>query len=161
MSERNPVHRVRMIFLVTLMALLPGCATEYHDFAKTEVMTGAGGEKTPLHGIDLWTAGLPPRKFEVIGLITDNRPCGMLAMCARHSPWTSTGRSSSHGPMRKRMVAFSDIAEDIATWTVVTLVGNQLILLATLTGVVMSVAALLKFVGLAGVLVLCCLPARR
>ena len=47
-------------------------------------MTGAGGEKTPLHGIDLWTAGLPPRKFEVIGLITDNRPCGMIAMCMRH-----------------------------------------------------------------------------
>ena len=84
MSERNLVHPVRMILLVALMALLPGCATEYHDFARTAVMTGAGGEKTPLHGIDLWTAGLPPRKFEVIGLITDNRPCGLLAMCARH-----------------------------------------------------------------------------
>ena len=59
------------------------------------------------------------------------------------------------------LAVFSDIAEDIATWTVVTLVDNQLILLATLAGVVMAVAALLKFVGLAGVLVLCCLPARR
>ncbi len=61
----------------------------------------------------------------------------------------------------RQLVVFSDIAEDFATWTVVTLVNNQLLALATLAGVVMAVAALLKFVGLAGVPVLCCLPARR
>ena len=84
MKARRSGHPLRMILLGSLLAMLPGCATEYHDFARTAIMTGAGGEKTTLHGIDLWRAGLPPRKFEVIGLITDNRPCGMIAMCTRH-----------------------------------------------------------------------------
>jgi uncharacterized protein (DUF2235 family) len=59
------------------------------------------------------------------------------------------------------VAVFSDIAENIATWSVVTLVDNQLHLLAVLAAVLMSAAALLKFLGLAGALVVCCLPARR
>jgi hypothetical protein len=59
------------------------------------------------------------------------------------------------------LAVFTDIAENIATWSVVTLLDRQLPLLATLAALVMSTAALLKFAGLAGVLVLCCLPGRR
>jgi len=59
------------------------------------------------------------------------------------------------------LAAFSDIGENVATWSVVTLLENQLPLLAMLAAVVMSAGAVLKFVGLAGTLVLCCLPRRR
>lgn len=65
------------------MLLLAGCATEFHAFDKTERVTGGGGEKISFHGLELWTAGLPQGEFEVIGEISDNRPCGALAMCAR------------------------------------------------------------------------------
>ena len=95
MTERNAIHPLRMMILMALLGLLQGCATEYHDFARTAVITGTGGEKTSFHGIDLWTAGLPPQKFEVIGLITDNRPCGMIAMCSRHYQIASLARQ--HG----------------------------------------------------------------
>ncbi|MEO8545230.1 MAG: DUF2235 domain-containing protein [Burkholderiaceae bacterium] len=56
---------------------------------------------------------------------------------------------------------FSDVAEDILTWVMVTLVGSDLTMLAALAGLCMSALALCKFVGLAGVVVLCCSPARR
>lgn len=85
----------RSLLLAAILPLVAGCATEYHDFARTAVMNGSGGEKTTIHGIDLWTAGLPPRKFEVIGLITDSRPCGMLALCTRASRISSLARE--HG----------------------------------------------------------------
>jgi hypothetical protein len=83
MAERKSVHPLGMVPLMALLFLMPGCATEYRDFPRPTVMSGAGGEKTSLCGVDLWNAGLPPQKFEVIGLITDNRPCGMLAMSLR------------------------------------------------------------------------------
>jgi hypothetical protein len=63
--------------------LLSACATDYHSFAQPKIITGSGGEKSTFHGIDLWTAGLPPQKFEVIGSIIDNRPSGAFAMCVR------------------------------------------------------------------------------
>jgi hypothetical protein len=81
------MHRLffqRSATLVTAL-LLAGCATEYHGFDKPERITGGGGEKSSFHGLDLWTAGLPQREFEVIGEISDNRPCGALAMCVRGS----------------------------------------------------------------------------
>jgi len=59
------------------------------------------------------------------------------------------------------LAVVADITEDIATWGVITLLDNQLILLATLAGCVMSLGAVAKFTGLAGVLVVCCLPTRR
>jgi len=65
--------------------LISACATDYHPFVRPHVVTGSGGEKSPFHGIDLWTAGLPPCRFEVIGSIIDNRPSGALAMCLRGS----------------------------------------------------------------------------
>jgi hypothetical protein len=66
-----------------VLLFVSGCTTDYHPFPQPKVVMGSGGEKSSFHGIDLWTAGLPPRKFEVIGSIIDNRPSGALAMCLR------------------------------------------------------------------------------
>lgn len=37
------------------------------------VVTGTGGTKVVDEGIDWWTAGDPPRKFQILGVITDER----------------------------------------------------------------------------------------
>jgi hypothetical protein len=72
--------------------LLTACSTDYHAFPQSKIVSGSGGEKSSFHGIDLWTAGLPPRKFEVIGSIIDNRPSGAFAMCLKGSQIASLAK---------------------------------------------------------------------
>jgi len=37
------------------------------------VETGNGGTKITKNGIDYWTSGAPPRRYQVIGMVTDKR----------------------------------------------------------------------------------------
>ncbi len=36
-------------------------------------MMGTGGSKVSRNGIDYWTTGTPPRRYQVIGTVTDSR----------------------------------------------------------------------------------------
>ena len=49
-----------------------GCATvDYQPYeGKTTVYEGTGGNKLTVDGIEFWSNGTPPRKFEVIGSVT-------------------------------------------------------------------------------------------
>ena len=38
-----------------------------------QIVTGQGGTKITKNGIDYWTSGTPPRRYQVIGRITDKR----------------------------------------------------------------------------------------
>lgn len=40
---------------------------------KPVIKTGEGGTKITKNGIDYWTSGEPPRRFQVIGMIEDKR----------------------------------------------------------------------------------------
>jgi hypothetical protein len=45
------------------------------------VREGTGGEKKTVDGIDFWANGAPPRKFQIIGFITDSRlKTGLIGM---------------------------------------------------------------------------------
>ena len=45
---------------------------------KDAVSEGRGGTKIVAHGIDFWTTGEPPRRFQVLGVLTDNRSPGII-----------------------------------------------------------------------------------
>lgn len=55
----------------------PAWAQAKNDFAVYEgqpvIKTGTGGTKISKHGIDYWTTGEPPRRYQVIGSIQDKR----------------------------------------------------------------------------------------
>lgn len=55
----------------------PSWAQAKNDFAVYEgqpvIKTGTGGTKITKHGIDYWTTGEPPRRYQVIGSIQDKR----------------------------------------------------------------------------------------
>lgn len=37
------------------------------------IMTGQGGTKVTMNGVDYWTTGTPPRRYQILGVITDGR----------------------------------------------------------------------------------------
>jgi hypothetical protein len=53
------------------------------------VQQGNGGEKKSVNGVDFWSNGAPPRKFKIIGYVTDSRLksglIGMIRMSGRNS----------------------------------------------------------------------------
>jgi len=53
--------------------------TRYESYeARNSVVEGQGGARSTKDGIDFWTAGDPPRRYQIIGIIRDNRGTGLL-----------------------------------------------------------------------------------
>jgi hypothetical protein len=42
------------------------------------IFEGTGGTKVTEHGVDFWTNGSPPSRYQIVGIITDNRGEGNL-----------------------------------------------------------------------------------
>lgn len=47
--------------------------------ARNPIVDGRGGTRTTKNGIDYWTHGEPPRRFKILGMITDKRGTGRFA----------------------------------------------------------------------------------
>ena len=56
------------------------------------------------------------------------------------------------------IAVFADIGENVATWVTITLLSNELIALAFMAALAMSILSLIKFAGLIGTVMLCVLP---
>ncbi|UVL42562.1 hypothetical protein LOY55_10870 [Pseudomonas sp. B21-040] len=66
-------------------ALLSGCAlyasTNFQPYeTKNGTFVGQGGAKETIDGVDFWTSGEPPRKFQMLGVIDDDRVNNPITM---------------------------------------------------------------------------------
>jgi hypothetical protein len=77
---------MRMIYRLTLLlALIWVCVactnTEFQSWeGRNSVVEGRGGTRKVVDGMDVWTYGDPPRRFQVLGVIEDSRPGGLIPM---------------------------------------------------------------------------------
>lgn len=71
---------VTPILLLVLAAIGAGCAsTEYLPAgARREVVQGKGGARVVVDDMEIWDADGPPRRYEVIGRIEEERTSGVL-----------------------------------------------------------------------------------
>jgi len=60
--------------LVILISLCGGCSTNYYVYSGSGIYDGKGGASKNINGVDIWLVGTPPRRFRIIGYITDSRP---------------------------------------------------------------------------------------
>jgi hypothetical protein len=56
-------------------------------------MTGTGGASKMINGVELWLTGSPPRRFQIIGYITDSRPGGPPSMAMRDGAVAAEARA--------------------------------------------------------------------
>ena len=83
--------------LVTLGVLLVSCAgyvTNYYTYSGSGIYEGRGGASKNINGIDIWLVGTPPRKFKIIGYVTDSRPGGPIPMAMRDSDLAATAKKN-------------------------------------------------------------------
>jgi hypothetical protein len=68
-----------------LCALLCSCAdTQYFNYSGAKTCLGTGGAARQIDGIDFWIEGSPARKFQIIGVITDDRRGSRISMALRN-----------------------------------------------------------------------------
>ena len=72
----------RILLLLVVAAACVSCAnTEFQSWeGRNSVVEGRGGTRKVVDGMDVWTYGDPPRRFQVLGIIQDNRPGGPIPM---------------------------------------------------------------------------------
>jgi hypothetical protein len=72
----------RVVLLLGVTSLFVSCTTtEFQSWeGRNSVVEGRGGTKKIVDGVDVWTFGDPPRRFQVLGIIQDNRPGGIIPM---------------------------------------------------------------------------------
>lgn len=72
----------RLAALLAITVALSGCtSTDFQSWeGRNSVVEGRGGTKKVVDGMDIWTFGDPPRRFQVLGIIQDERPGGMIPM---------------------------------------------------------------------------------
>lgn len=75
------------IVVVALFVATPALSkTTFEQWeGKSKVFEGEGGTKIVANDIDFWTTGSPPRKFEIVGIIEDDRGTGPLSGSAMRS----------------------------------------------------------------------------
>jgi hypothetical protein len=75
----------RVLFLsifVVIAVGISGCSqTTFRPWSGPAMMIGSGGTSETIDGIDIWIHGTPPMRYEVLGIIDDDRnqsPMGMM-----------------------------------------------------------------------------------
>ena len=68
----------RFLFVASpLIIAFASCAHVQQQFAayegSTNIFKGQGGTKITSEGIEFWTTGSPPRNYQVLGILTDQR----------------------------------------------------------------------------------------
>jgi hypothetical protein len=55
--------------------LVTGCSTDYQPLESRApvVREGGYGTRKVVDGVDIWTTGEPPRKYQVLGIQSENR----------------------------------------------------------------------------------------
>jgi hypothetical protein len=68
------MRKALLIALAVATPALGQAKIEYSGYeGPAQIVTGTGGTKITKNGIDYWTSGTPPRRYQVVGMVTDKR----------------------------------------------------------------------------------------
>ena len=76
MSNSVKINTLGTCALTFVAALLvASCSTDYQSLESRApvVREGGYGTRKVVDGVDIWTTGEPPRKYQVLGIINDER----------------------------------------------------------------------------------------
>ena len=86
--------RTRFIYVFALSVLMTACATtEFRAYeGRGNTVEGQGGTRITVDGMDIWDNGDPPRRFQMMGYIQDERPGGLIPMARLKSDLVKKAR---------------------------------------------------------------------
>jgi hypothetical protein len=88
------IYRILLLFVIAA-ASVSCTSTEFQSWeGRNSVVEGRGGTRKVVDGMDVWTHGDPPRRFQVIGIIEDSRPSGIIPMAQMKHDIVAKARQS-------------------------------------------------------------------
>ena len=79
MGRRMRASRFAFVLAVALATQPANAKTRFERYeARDSIVEGNGGSRIEKDGVDFWTMGDPPRRYQIIGIIRDNRGTGPL-----------------------------------------------------------------------------------
>ena len=74
---KTPLSFVAIV--AALLAVPVHGRTRFEPYeARNSIVEGQGGSRTTTDGVDFWTTGDPSRRYQVIGIMRNNRGTGLL-----------------------------------------------------------------------------------
>lgn len=88
--------RKRYFLILPIIAVMCiSCSTQFQAWeGRNAIKEGQGGVRKIVDGMDIWTFGEPPRRFQVLGIIQDERPGGVLPMAQMNSDIVKKARQN-------------------------------------------------------------------
>lgn len=88
---------MKALLAITALVFFSGCAsTEFKTYeGRTTIFEGEGGTKTTVDGIDFWENGAPPRRYQLLGIIEDSRPQGLIPMARMKTDIAKTAKAQN------------------------------------------------------------------
>src|SRR5262249_24736197 len=76
--KNDTAEGTRITYLLLMLGttlVLAGCSTDYQPIESRSAIVKEGGYGTRkvVDGVDIWTSGEPPRRYQVLGIINDER----------------------------------------------------------------------------------------
>lgn len=76
----------KLLMTAALVAMIAGCSTTFQAYeGAAQNRVGQGGTRITVDGVDIWENGDPPRQYQVIGYIDDQRGGGGFSKSMRNS----------------------------------------------------------------------------
>jgi hypothetical protein len=82
-SVRGTKEGLAVLAIAAIKTSIPVIRRLFNEHSGSGIYEGSGGASKNINGIDIWLVGTPPRKFRIIGYITDSRPGGLIPMARR------------------------------------------------------------------------------
>ena len=128
-QRRCALKRLPLPCLAVLAAALapsPAFAgSEYSAYQGPDaIRTGTGGSSITKNGIDYWTHGTPPRRYKIVGYLTDRRRVNGLMRKVAGSPSIAKAAKEHGGDAviiedQQRVAANLLVSDDVSTLQVI------------------------------------------
>jgi hypothetical protein len=72
--QLHQLANVRRVCQLLILAVVAGCAStnfqQYEGRNGSQIVEGEGGTKEIIDGIEYWGSGTPPRRYQILGMVT-------------------------------------------------------------------------------------------
>jgi hypothetical protein len=65
--------KIKTVLILPVLFIASCSSTQFTEYRSNEIIQGQGGAVRTVNGVEIWSDGIPDRKFKIIGVIDDSQ----------------------------------------------------------------------------------------